>query len=218
MKHCLRVGLSGHRACPSSPRTVANLGVATDEVREERGQHAQPVIDGRCGTSQAELGDVCLDVPASHRRKRKPLAGQPSSEVGQPQPVGAQRSVYPLRPMTSRYRRNSSTSCAAVSSSLGMSGSLRRETTTPYRHFFARSKNLEIRDVPDDVHATLRARAAEAGESLSDYVLHEIERLARRPAIADILMRADRRSRPAELDAESILDAVREAREGRQSA
>jgi len=80
------------------------------------------------------------------------------------------------------------------------------------------TKTIQIRDVPDDVHATLRARAAEAGESLSDYVRHEMERLARRPAIADVLLRADRRSRPAELDAESILDAVREAREGRRSA
>jgi hypothetical protein len=53
---------------------------------------------------------------------------------------------------------------------------------------------------------------------LSDYVRHEVERLARRPAIADVLLRADRRSRPAELDAESILDAVQEAREGTRSA
>jgi antitoxin FitA len=78
-------------------------------------------------------------------------------------------------------------------------------------------KSIQIRDVPDDVHATLRARAAEASESLSDYVRHHVERLTRRPSIADVLLRADRRSRPAELDAESVMDAVREAREGRSS-
>ena len=76
------------------------------------------------------------------------------------------------------------------------------------------TKTIQIRDVPDDVHATLRARAAKAGMSLSDFLLQKIEGYARRPAIADVLERADRRSRPLELDAESVLEEVRRAREG----
>lgn len=76
------------------------------------------------------------------------------------------------------------------------------------------TKTIQIRDVPDDVHATLRARAAQAGMSLSDFLRERIEGIARRPAIADVLLRADRRSRPIELDAESVLEEVRRAREG----
>lgn len=40
---------------------------------------------------------------------------------------------------------------------------------------------IQIRDVPDDVHRTLKARAAASGTSLSDYVLREITRAARTP-------------------------------------
>ena len=75
------------------------------------------------------------------------------------------------------------------------------------------SKTIQIRGVPDDVHATLRVRAAQAGLSLSDYLLQQIEGIARRPAIAEVLLRADRRPRPLDLDAETVLDEVRRARE-----
>lgn len=40
---------------------------------------------------------------------------------------------------------------------------------------------VQIRNVPDDVHRTLKARAAQDGVSLSDYLLREVERLAARP-------------------------------------
>ncbi len=36
------------------------------------------------------------------------------------------------------------------------------------------AKTIQIRNVPDDVHHTLRVRAAEADMSLSDYVLEEL--------------------------------------------
>lgn len=40
---------------------------------------------------------------------------------------------------------------------------------------------IQIRDVPEDVHRTLKARAAAQGTSLSDYVLREVTRVARTP-------------------------------------
>ena len=56
------------------------------------------------------------------------------------------------------------------------------------------AKAVQIRGVPDDVHRALRARAAAAGLSLSDYLLDEVTRLARRPPMADVLARAATRS------------------------
>jgi len=52
---------------------------------------------------------------------------------------------------------------------------------------------VQVRDVPDDVHAELRRRAAAAGMSLSDFVKAELLRLARRPSVAEVLDRAARR-------------------------
>jgi plasmid stability protein len=45
---------------------------------------------------------------------------------------------------------------------------------------------IQIRNVPDSVHRKIKARAAEAGISLSDYLNREVQRLAERPTPADI--------------------------------
>jgi plasmid stability protein len=75
------------------------------------------------------------------------------------------------------------------------------------------TKTIQIRGVPDDVHATLRARAAAAGESLSDYLRAEMEQIARRPAIADVLRRARSRTEgPTTADVLSALDEGRAER------
>ncbi len=54
------------------------------------------------------------------------------------------------------------------------------------------SKMIQIRNVPDAVHATLKSRAAFAGQPLTEYLLAEIRRVAERPApeeLADRLLR-----------------------------
>lgn len=40
---------------------------------------------------------------------------------------------------------------------------------------------IQIRNVPDDVHRTLKVRAAAEGTSLSEYVLREVTRVACTP-------------------------------------
>ncbi|WP_232806768.1 FitA-like ribbon-helix-helix domain-containing protein [Geodermatophilus chilensis] len=52
---------------------------------------------------------------------------------------------------------------------------------------------LQVRHVPDDLHAALRARAAESGLSLSEYVLRELQSVVARPSRAEVLARAARR-------------------------
>ena len=71
--------------------------------------------------------------------------------------------------------------------------------------------SIQIRNVPDDVHRTLRARAGAAGQSLSDYLLADITRLAERPLVADVLLRSAARSGGASGD--SIVKAVRSGRD-----
>jgi plasmid stability protein len=72
-------------------------------------------------------------------------------------------------------------------------------------------KTIQIRKVPDDVHRTLRARAASSGVSLSEYALGELERAAERPPIVDLLVRA--RSRAGGASGKAIVAAVRAGRE-----
>ena len=49
------------------------------------------------------------------------------------------------------------------------------------------SKMVQIRDVPDELHRTLKARAAREGMSLSDFIKRELERTATRPTMREWL-------------------------------
>jgi plasmid stability protein len=48
---------------------------------------------------------------------------------------------------------------------------------------------VQIRDVPEDVHRTLKARAAASGTSLSEYLRGELLRTASRPTPAELAAR-----------------------------
>ena len=57
------------------------------------------------------------------------------------------------------------------------------------------STMIQIRNVPEALHRKLKARAAVAGQSLSDYLLVEIARVAALPTRAEMIERLHRRSR-----------------------
>ena len=61
------------------------------------------------------------------------------------------------------------------------------------------SRMLQIRNVPDDVHRRLKARAALAGMSMSDFVLREIEQSLSRPTREEVFARIAELP-PVELD------------------
>lgn len=53
---------------------------------------------------------------------------------------------------------------------------------------------VQIRDVPEDVHHTLKARAAMTGVSLSEYVRGVLARTASRPTPSELAARIAARS------------------------
>ena len=75
------------------------------------------------------------------------------------------------------------------------------------------SKMIQIRHVPDALHRRLRARAALAGMTLSDYLRQELD------SIAGQLTYGEMQERLAELGPaqvrESVVDAVRAERDAR---
>jgi plasmid stability protein len=56
------------------------------------------------------------------------------------------------------------------------------------------SAMIQIRNVPDALHRRLKARAALAGMSLSDYLLNEIRQVAERPTLEELRARLQGRS------------------------
>ena len=75
------------------------------------------------------------------------------------------------------------------------------------------SKMIQLRNVPDALHRGLKARAAMAGMSLSDYLLAEIKEIAEKPTLAELRERLHKREPVSEqID---IAQLIREEREGR---
>lgn len=64
---------------------------------------------------------------------------------------------------------------------------------------------VQIRNVPEDLHRELKARAALAGMSVSEYLLQELRRSLERPTREELLRRLAKRSptrlRPAPAEA-----------------
>jgi antitoxin FitA len=72
---------------------------------------------------------------------------------------------------------------------------------------------LQVRNVPDDLHAELRRRAAAAGVSLSDYVLRELRRVAERSTTAEVFARSASLRIPLAMD--EVVEDVRADRDSR---
>lgn len=72
---------------------------------------------------------------------------------------------------------------------------------------------IQIRNVPEMLHRRLKARAALAGMSLSDYLQAELRRVAERPTIEEL--RARLAQRAAANPAVPPAEAVRAERDGR---
>ncbi len=54
--------------------------------------------------------------------------------------------------------------------------------------------SIQVKNVPDDIHATLRTRAAAAGQSLQDYLLSLLTEEAATPTLKEVLERAGQRA------------------------
>jgi antitoxin FitA len=73
------------------------------------------------------------------------------------------------------------------------------------------SRMVQIKGVPEEVHRRLKARAALRGQTLSDYLRGEMERLAARPSPEELERLLDHEA-PRELGRSSAAE-VRRARD-----
>ena len=74
-------------------------------------------------------------------------------------------------------------------------------------------KMIQLRNVSDALHRALKARAAMAGMSLSDYLIAEIREIAERPTLAELRDHLHtRRPVTVQLDTARLVREEREAR------
>jgi len=74
--------------------------------------------------------------------------------------------------------------------------------------------SVQVKDVPVDVHTTLRLRAAAAGKSLQEYLLARLVEDASTPTVDEVLERAGGRA-GGRARFKAAARAVRQARDGR---
>lgn len=72
---------------------------------------------------------------------------------------------------------------------------------------------IQVRDVRDQVHGTLKARAAREGMSLSDFIKRELEHAAERPTMREWLDLTQRaRPIPSKRSAARLVRQLRDSR------
>lgn len=72
---------------------------------------------------------------------------------------------------------------------------------------------VQIRHVPEEIHRKLKARAAQAGMPLSEYLLREVRVIAERPTLEELFDRIHLRSKlKVPIDSAALVRAEREQR------
>ncbi len=74
--------------------------------------------------------------------------------------------------------------------------------------------SIQVKDVPDDVHAVLRRRAAAAGQSLQEYLLALLSDQAQTPTLTEVFERVGHRT-GGRLGLAEAVEAVRADRNDR---
>lgn len=74
--------------------------------------------------------------------------------------------------------------------------------------------SVQIKNVPEDVHRVLRRRAAEAGQSLQEYLLAQLTDMARHPTVEEVFARIEERD-GADITLGFAVEAIRAERDAR---
>lgn len=73
--------------------------------------------------------------------------------------------------------------------------------------YYACMPNVQVRDVPDQVHEALVRRAEQAGQSLQQFLAAQLALIAATPTIDEMLQRIEHRPK-GRLSAKSAIEAI----------
>ena len=84
-----------------------------------------------------------------------------------------------------------------------------------HRRYRGEMATIQIKHVPEETHAVLRRRAAEAHQSLQEYLLAKLIEMSATRTFAEIADEIEREGAGGRFTVQDTLDALDEAREGR---
>ena len=85
------------------------------------------------------------------------------------------------------------------------------DVSSPRSNVVHMSKMIQIRNVPDDLHRSLKIRAAAAGMTLSDYIKKELSWANEKDSLEAIFARAKAHG-PSGMTTQEVVDLIREGR------
>jgi plasmid stability protein len=84
----------------------------------------------------------------------------------------------------------------------------------PNWRYFGSMPSIQVKDVPEEIHAVLRRRAAASGQSLQEYLLARLREDAETETVDEVLARIEHRS-GGKLGAATAARLVRADRDAR---
>ncbi len=154
-----------------------------------------------CGANLSRHGVSKTNKPAQARQEsRRPCSSHPNHPMlrmprRRPQELNHSRVVElfsgRVSPRDAHLKRRKPWSSSAPLTTLSI-GSLDMCSTCKYANHMSRM--IQIRNVPDPLHRTLKIRATMAGMSLSDYLLAELRQVAERPTLHELRDRLHQRA------------------------
>ena len=72
--------------------------------------------------------------------------------------------------------------------------------------------NIQVRNVPEDVHERLKSQASASGQSLNEYLLARMEEMTEKPTWEEMTARIAEQE-PIEISLEEIVTMIREDRD-----
>jgi len=87
----------------------------------------------------------------------------------------------------------------------------------PIRYHSESMRNVLVRGVPDAVHEALHERAARNGQSLQQFLVLELTRLAERPTRDEVLDRIERRRGGFRLTGREVVEDIHAERAERDA-
>lgn len=168
------------------------------------GRHGHRILEGLRRRHIGEVALIDAEVPGIGRRRRSgpgAIGVRPADCDEMRRGSGRQRDADEMSAPSRRASR-----CRAGGPSSTSPSHARAMVPS-----LAMAKLLQVREVPDDVHRTLKVRAAQSGTSLSEYVRAELELIAARPTPEEL--RARLATRAAVTGGEAPAEAIRRHRD-----
>jgi antitoxin FitA len=180
-------------------RNGSGSGYGSDQPHRAAASAPSSISTDSSGDSSLAISAAMCGPPRCSRATKRSCAARPVEQPGRPTPPGGSGPTPGMPRRSGRPRpRGRGSSCRCPRRRALRELDERRSLAAlalwrKWRHNGA-MPSVQIKDVPEDAHAVLRRRAADAHQSLQEYLRSRLIAEASRPTLGEVLDRAGGRA------------------------